>query len=152
MASLAIDWLVPLYYSCVMYCTLYQSCDSHKHIKLEQLRSAIKCHSVPVGVPLRVEMSNWSRTWRQCSRCSVFWSYDPKSQSRGQSENLQLPLFHTASPHHTRSVKKICWSAALHRTTEELVETRTGDCRIGRKQNALKHLKCNILSLKSKRE
>lgn len=83
--------IVHLYYSCVMYCTLYQSCDSHKHIKLEQLRSAIKCHSVPLGVPRWEEMSYRSRTRVQCSRRSVFWSYDPKSQSRGQSENLQLP-------------------------------------------------------------
>lgn len=97
---MAIDWLVPFYYSCVMYYTLYQACDSHKHIKLEQLRSAIKGRSVPLGAPRRVEMSYRSRTRRQCSGCSVFCSYDPESQSRGRSDNLQLPWLHTASPHH----------------------------------------------------
>ena len=87
-----------------MYCALYQSCDSHKHIKPEQLRSAIKCHSVSAGVPRWVEMRQRSRTRPRCYRRSVFWSYDPKSQSRGQTENVQLPWLRRDSPHHTRSL------------------------------------------------
>lgn len=75
-----------------MYCALYQSCDSHKHIKLERLRSAIKRHSVAVGVPRWVKMSYRSRTRRQCSRCSVFLELRPKVTESWPAWESTAPL------------------------------------------------------------
>lgn len=97
-----------------MYCTLYQGLDSHQHIKLEQLRSAIKCHSMSARVAFAQASHCRSRTWQQCSRRSLSWSYDPKSQSRAWAEDVQLPWLHRASPHHTRSLAPLLKKNCLH--------------------------------------
>lgn len=72
--------------------------DSPKHIKLEQLRSAVKGRGVQPGASWWAEMSWRSRTRAAVfSGCPVFWSYEPKSQSGSRGDNLQLPWLRTSS-------------------------------------------------------
>lgn len=89
--------------------------DSPKHIKLEQLRSTVKGRGVQPGASLWAEMSWRSRTRAAVfSGCPVFWSYEPKSQSGGRGDDLQLPWLRTASPHHTRSLHRPLMRKPLH--------------------------------------
>lgn len=89
--------------------------DNPKHIKLEQLRSAIKGRGVQPGASWWAEMSWRSRTRAAVfSGCPVFGSYEPKSQSGGRGDDLQLPWLRTASPHHTRSLHRALMRKLLY--------------------------------------
>lgn len=112
MASLVIDSLVVFYYGCVMYCTLYQTSNSRKHIKLKQRRSAINGlqHALPCallgGDELRIK-----DTTAMFSTLSFVELWPKASESWPQWEST-TPL----APHSLTSSCKVILSSSYVKT------------------------------------
>lgn len=103
-----------------MYCTLYQSCDSNKHIKPEQLRSAIKCHSMAVGVP---RLGKWVTDQGHDHNVltALFSRVTTHSWCCGQTENVQPHLMtqaHSSSQGKLSAYEKddLWWSSVIPAT------------------------------------